>query len=126
MTVTMSRWVLWVALIILVPIPLLSQGMWYWVPVFRVVQLLWRSLFSGSAEFLLSISVVMQAGAAALVLALLAYSYGLLSAQWPVKIRGSVMSLTLFICLVLLASIPAYRPLITSVEPLLTFMAVYN
>lgn len=126
MTVAMSRWVLWVALIILVPIPLLSQGMWYWVPVFRVVQLLWRSLFSGSAEFLLSISVVMQAGAAALVLALLAYSYGLLSAQWPVKIRGSVMSLTLFICLVLLASIPAYRPLIASVEPLLTFMAVYN
>ena len=126
MTITMSRWVLWVALIILVPIPLLSQGMWYWVPVFRVVQLLWRSLFSGSAEFLLSISVVMQAGAAALVLALLAYSYGLLSAQWPVKIRGSVMSLTLFICLVLLASIPAYRPLIASVEPLLTFMAVYN
>lgn len=126
MTVTMSRWVLWVALIIVVPVPLLSSVGWHWVPVFRVVQLLWRALLSGKAESVLSLSIVMQAGASALVLALLAFAYGLVSARWPLKVRGSVMSLTLFTCLILLASIPVYRPLISSVASLQTFMSVYN
>mgnify|MGYP000651604607 CR=1 FL=1 len=126
MSITMSRWVLWVALIILVPVPLLSQGGWCWVPVFRVAQLLWRDLVLGPTQWLLSVSVILQAGAGAVVLALLAYSYGAVSAQWPVKIRGSVMSLAMFVGLVLLASIPVYRPLLASTESLLTFMTVYN
>ena len=126
MTITMSRWVLWVSLIIIVPIPLLSQGAWHWVPVFRVVQLLWRTLLPVPVESVVSLSIILQAGFGALLLALLAFAYGLWSAQWPVKVRGSVMSLTLFVSLILLASIPAYRPLVSSAESLLTFMAVYN
>lgn len=126
MTVTMSRWVLWVALIVLVPTPILSQGVWHWVPVFRVVQLLWRDLLLGSIEPVLSLAIVVQAAGGAMLLACVAYGYGLISAQWPVKIRGSIMSLTLFVSLILLASIPSYRPLSTPVEPLLTFMAVYH
>lgn len=126
MTITMSRWVLWVSLIIVAPMPLLSQGAWHWVPVFRVVQLLWRTLLPASAESVLTLSIILQAGLGALLLGGLAFTYGIWSSHWPAKIRGSVMSLMLFVSLILLASVPAYRPLVSSAEPLLTFMRVYH
>lgn len=127
MSVLVSRWVLWVALMILVPLPMWVQSHWVWVPAFRVIQLAWRSLVFSAVDGVISVVLLTQMGVGALLLAGLAFAYGSLARAWPVKIRGSIMSLTVFVALILMASIPVYKPIVAGqAGQMVSFMSVYD
>lgn len=123
MTVTMSRWVLWIALLFFMPIPLFSNTL-SWVPIARIAHLLVTGF--GEAFFLLGLPIVLQALVWALVLGVIAFAYGYWSRRWPAKVRGSVMSLSMFSLLIIFASLPVYRPVLSPGLGDVTFMSLYE
>ena len=130
MTVTTARRVLWISLLLLIPLPFLLSH-WGWVPAGRIVQVMLHGLASwivGNGDNVAWISplLVLQLLLWLLVLWCVAWAYGQWSANWPVKIRGSIMGLTVLILLIVFSSAPVYRSLL-SAEPLpMSFLQVYQ
>lgn len=119
MTLTTVRWVLWVSLLVLAPVPVYQQ-LWGWVPLGHLVQAV--------AYGALPISLVLlgQLLLWGLILWLAAFLYGKLSLNWPARIRGSIMALTVFSVLIVFSSMPIYQPLLLGDSPRLSFLQLYQ
>lgn len=102
MTLTTTRWVLWVSLLVLCPLPVFAE-VWGCLP----AAYLFLAVVSGEGHALWLL------GGQALVWALIFWGLALMyckgTAQWQPKIRGSIMSLTIFVLLIAVASVPVFR-----------------
>lgn len=128
MNLATTRWVMFIALFLILPLPFYGDSL--------VILPLARVSFVVSAEFLLFTSgagmaltplvlLALGIGLWSVFLWLLAGAYCQLSSSWPAKVRGSLMSIAVFITLILLASLPVYRGL-TVERHALTFLQVYE
>jgi hypothetical protein len=117
----MARGVLWVALMLVLPMPLWVEEQLHLLPVAWLVQQLVHGLL-GQAAMSFSLFEIVQGIASTCVLAMLAWAYGLVSQDWEDKVRGSVMSLFMFSLLIIFSSVPAYW--LDGND--LTFLAVYQ
>ena len=128
MSITNTRWVLFVALLVLLPLPFYN-GELAWLPVLRV-------LFIVSAEGYLALTghsavldgLLMLSGFVLLwtgILWLLVKAFLVWTRQWPATVRGSVMGLAVFSLLITLSSIPVYRRLGNPAQ-MVTFFQVYQ
>lgn len=102
MTLNTTRWVLWVSLMVILPLPVYAQQ-WGCLP----AAYLFVALIVGEGHPALLLAG--QALVWALIFQGIAHIYCLWSAQWQAKIRGSVMSLAVFVTLIVVASVPVYR-----------------
>lgn len=122
MSTVTARWVLWVSLLLLLPLPFFTEQLTllpagYWI----------RALARGLADtqtIALSMSLALQLLLALVTTAMLAYFYSLWSKHWPSKIRGSIMGLSIFSLLIIFASVPVYDSIEDSNK--LTFLQVYQ
>lgn len=130
MTTKTTRWVFFIALLLLLPLPFVQPEL-CWLPVARV-------LFVASAEAYLYVlgsglastdmgigGLAATAAVWAVLLWLVASAYVRWSAHWPSKVRGAVMSLFIFSLLIIFSSIPVYRSLAPA-EGRISFLQVYD
>jgi hypothetical protein len=130
MSPTTTRWVFFIALLLLLPLPFYNGGLG-WLPAARVffiataegyLMLSQQSIGSPvDGILLLSLEVVGWV----VLLWLAASAYIIYTKLWPSTVRGSVMGLLVFSLLILLSSLPAYRPLGLAQSPI-TFLQVYH
>lgn len=102
MNLTTTRWVLWISLLLLVPVPVYGVR-WGWLPVMYLL----TSLGAGAP---LLPRLLLQVVFWALILWLPVRTYCRWTRLWEPKIRGSVMAIVVFVSLLLVSSIPVYRP----------------
>lgn len=123
MTPRMARWVLWISLIVILPLPIMSDTV-VLLPLGYFIQHFFHSVIFSEALFEYDFLIIMQCLLWLGLLYTLAFLYGKISMNWPIKLRGSIMSLVIFIGLILCASIPVYK----SIEhpQWVTFMTIYE
>ncbi|WP_101759405.1 hypothetical protein [Oceanicoccus sp. KOV_DT_Chl] len=114
MPVMTARWFLAVSLIVLLPMPFYFEG-WYSSTVLFVMA------FSTFSWLLVAQGII-----AVLVIAGIAYAYGLLSAMWPAKIRGSIMGLAVLTALIVFSSLPIYHDLASRDGTTISFLELYQ
>lgn len=131
MPVNTTRWVLWVSLLILLPLPF-HIFHWELLPLGAVL----KSQFSGDLQRLYNFSLLEQALIftqcllAMLINALVSWGYGHYTAHWQERIRGSVMGITVLSMLILFSSIAIYSHQLSATmadnKPMrMTFFQVY-
>lgn len=128
MNITHTRWVFFVALMVLLPLPFYN-GELAWLPVLRVLFIVsaegYLALTGHSAVLdgllMLSIFVLLWIG----ILWLLVKAFLVWTMEWPATIRGSVMGLAVFSLLITLSTIPVYCQLGTPAQ-MVTFFQVYQ
>lgn len=130
MSPTTTRWVFFVSLLWLLPLPF-YHGEIAWLPVARVFFIVTAEaylLLLGSAPVNpVGANLLLAAGTGTWVVLLwmLVSAYIRWAKPWPSTVRGSVMGLLVFSLLILLSSVPAYRPLDLEQGPA-TFLQVYD
>jgi hypothetical protein len=126
MPVSTCRVVLWVALLIVLPVPVYLSH-WGWVPVGRGIQAMgYWGQGVGQWQFVaLSLFITQLIIWSALCWGV-AVLYGVWSKNWPHKIRGSVMGLVVLSTLIVFSSVGVYRPLLPRLGSPLTFLQVYE
>lgn len=117
MSKTTTLWVLWISLLLLLPLPILSEGGMATLPV--------AYLFQVSIKDWVLLELL-QGALWALVLWLLAQGYIQLAGAWESKIRGSVMAIVVLSLLILFSSIPIYKNVPRHGGQLLTFQWLYE
>jgi hypothetical protein len=130
MSPTTTRWVFFIALLLLLPLPFYNGGLG-WLPVVRVFfivtaegyLMLSQQSFGSPVDGILLLGLEVVGWVVLLWLAVSVYiDY---TKAWPSTVRGSVMGLLVFSLLILLSSFPAYRPLGLAQGPI-TFLQVYH
>ncbi|HEB29002.1 MAG TPA: hypothetical protein ENI05_14835 [Porticoccus sp.] len=130
MTVRTAQWVFWVSLVLLLPLPFYLQH-WAWLPCGSVLKFIVGCLLIESNESI-AVSYLwlwLQLALGLILCWCLAKAYGVWSTHWPSTIRGSVMSLLVFSCLVIFSSIPVYGALWSHSDAdnrLRTFLQIYE
>lgn len=119
MTIKLTRWVLWISLLVILPLPVYGQQ-WGFLPAAYV---LFVVVIRGQWELA---NVAGQALIWALILWVIAHIYGTWSARWEPKIRGSVMAITVFTLLIVVSSVEVFRPLETANSQPLTLPWLYE
>jgi hypothetical protein len=125
MTVKTAQWVFWVSLVLLLPMPFYDQHL-AWLPCGSVLKFIVGEFRESNSVSLTGLLPQLVFGL--LVCGCLAKVYGFFSAGWPSTIRGSVMSLLVFSCLIIFSSVPVYGSLSPSTHnesPLRTFLEIY-
>jgi hypothetical protein len=126
MSVTAIRWVLWVSLVLLLPLPLqlLELG---WVPAFFGLNVLFSTLLlpAASPEGAM-LMLAPQVAVAVLLNWLLADCYLRISAPWPAKLRGSIMGIAVLTGLVLAATFRVYQLPFPTEAAAVTFFQLYQ
>lgn len=120
MSVNMTRWVLWISLLVLLPLPVYNGLQWGFLPPAYIIYVI---VIEGRWELA---NVGGHALIWALILAALAHIYAHSAARWEAKIRGSVMAVTVFSLLIIFSSVPVYRPLDTQDNSTLTLPWLYE
>ena len=130
MSPTTTRWVFFIALMLVLPLPFYNGGPG-WLPAARVFFIVTAEGYLMLSEqspaspvggiLLLGLEVVGWV----VLLWLAASAYISSTKTWPSTVRGSVMGLLVFTLLILLSSIPVYRPLGLALGPI-TFLQVYH
>ncbi len=124
MTISTARWVLFIGLLLILPLPFYA-GHWAILPTANELLIVLRFLLAEGAEFYgLNGLLLVQGLAGVFICWLLALLYGVSSSQWPSKIRGSIVGLSLLTALILFSSAEVYRSLESATLPL-TFMQLY-
>lgn len=93
--------VLWVALLLILPLPVWLQGELGWLALSR-----WWGLCRKAG----SIGGFAAIAGWALALALLCRGYARLASRWELKLPGAVMGLLIWLLLVLFSLWPVYQP----------------
>ena len=137
MSVAMARGCLFLALLVMLPLPFYFSA-WLMLTPAYVFLLVVERLSAGSitlfntpiqAETLLhnvtSWALLLQLLLAWLFSAGLAYLYGLCSSHWPSKIRGSIMGIVVMAGLILLSTWPVYDGF-PVVKKGLSFLELYH
>ncbi|MEH6552036.1 MAG: hypothetical protein V7711_09700 [Pseudomonadales bacterium] len=101
MSVGLSRLVLWGFLWVLLPLPVFG-GHTAFAPLLYLV----KEWPQAAGYQTLGVVLVL----AVIGLTLICYVYGRWSANWPYKIRGSVVGLIGLVSLIMLSSVPIYEP----------------
>ena len=125
MSDTSTRWVIWAALAILLPIPLL-YGSWGWVPSWYTSKVAYR-LFSsdmaiGSAEVLLVVQLIVSL----VLFYFIAGVYLRLCKNLPIKIRGSLVGVIILTTLILFYTFPVYHSPFDDFGASVTFLQLYR
>ena len=125
-----TRWVFFISLLLLLPLPFYSGGIAS-LPVARVLFIVTAEaylLLLGQVSgfllgdiFLLSLEVVGWV----VVLWFAVSAYNTYTSSWPSAVGGSVMGLVVFTLLILLSTFPAYRQLGVE-QAATTFLQVYD
>lgn len=102
MTPTTTHWVLWTSLMLLLPLPVYAEA-WGCLPAAD----LFIAIFTGegSPGWLLGLQAVFWS----LIFQGVAHMYCVRTARLEPKIRGSLMSVAMFVLLILVASAPVFR-----------------
>lgn len=125
MPVNTSRWMIWLALVVLLPLPMLAGDPQAIVPVGRVIHLALRSLLGIGDVAMLSLPLFLLVCVYAALLWLPAWFYGRITADWQMKIRGSTAGLMVFCLLIGFSTFSVYCDLQRDCQPV-TFFAIYN
>ncbi len=126
MSVAMARGVLFLALMVMLPLPFYLSGWVLLTPGFVLMLVIehWTSVGAGLQPLSL-LGLILQLGISLLVCAGLAFLYGLCSSPWPVKFRGSILGITIMTGLVLLSTWPVYDGF-PMVNTGLSFLELYH
>ena len=130
MTITSTRWVFFIALMLLLPVPF-YHGALALLPVFRVIFIITAQAYlylSGvDPLYLLTDLVLLSAQVMfwGLCLWFIVRAYLFASRRWTASVRGSVMGLLVFSLLIILSSIPVYLSL-DAEKPSISFLEVYD
>jgi len=116
---------LWLALIILMPVPMVLTEVVAVVPVGRVIQLSMRSLLGLHDGVGIGFELIFQAFLYGIVLVFPAWLFGRLTRDWQIKIRGSTAGLIVFSLLIGLSTFAVYSDLQSNSQPV-TFLAIYH
>lgn len=119
MTISLTRWVLWISLLVIVPLPVYGHQ-WGVLP---VAYILYIVIIKGQWELA---NVAGQALIWALILLAITYMYGYWSARWEPRVRGSVMAITVFSLLIIVSSVEVFRPLENHDREALTLPWLYE
>lgn len=116
MTVTVARRVLWVALAVILPLPLvLSQsGV---IPLLGLLINIWHEP---------SVLAIIELVAGLALVSAITWLFGHISSPWPQKIRGSILGISLLTMLILFASVPVYSVNADGQITAHTFMTLYQ
>ena len=110
MSLVMARWVLFISLLFILPLPFYAQQL-AWLPVVYLLKLWLVNLHLNSADIISSFVMLVMLELTLAVFACwwLAKCYEFVSVNWPIKIRGSIVGLTVFSLLLVCSSVPVYR-----------------
>ena len=108
MPVLAARWVLWISLLILMPIPF-YVGSWSCLPVERVIGISYAALIGDLEMAFPAPLLVAQLLGWSMLLWMCGFFYGLLSERWSDKIRDSIMGLVVLTLLMLFSTFPVYH-----------------
>ena len=130
MSPTTTRWVFFIALLLLLPLPFYN-GELAVLPVVRVFfivtaqgyLMLSQQSFGSPVDGILLLGLEVVGWV--VLLWLVASAYIFYTKPWPSTVRGSVMGLLVFSLLILLSTFQAYRPLGMAQAPI-TFLQVYD
>ncbi|MFA7554786.1 MAG: hypothetical protein WCY88_11090 [Spongiibacteraceae bacterium] len=125
MTATGARWVLFLALLIVLPWPFFVQQQWSWLPVAYLLPRVGSAIFNGSAPVVAMLGLI-QLAVALVVFWGVARLYVRCSATWPVKFRGSIVGLLALTLLMIFSSVAVYGPLELNGIVRVTFLDVYQ
>ena len=115
MDIATTRWVFWISLLILLPLPVFSTP-WGWLPVAYLL----LAFFRDGGALLLLYALVWGAG-----LWLLALGYCRWTRRWESRVRGSLMAISVLTMLVVFSSVPVYRPVAVLGDKPVTFQWLY-
>ena len=115
MTVLAARWVLFISLGLMLPLPFFV-GDWYLSTVLYIVLYLLENF---------SLLMFLQLLLGLVLISVLAFLYGWYSRAWMMKIRGSILGLPVLTALVILSSISIYDDFARPDSPAVTFMQLY-
>lgn len=118
MNTTTVTWVLWLALLVLLPLPVYLQA-WGWVPVWYVAGVC-IDVLAGKATLGIA-GLVVQLVVGVGLTGLLARVYGHSCAGWPARIRGSIVGIVILSLLLLFSTFPVYRT-----PAAVTFLTLYQ
>lgn len=126
MSVAMARSFLFLALLILLPLPFYLSD-WLLLTPGYVLMLVVEHWSAGRADLqqISPLGLMLQLLCALLVSVGLAYLYGRCSSHWPVKFRGSIMGIVVMTGLILLSTWPVYDGY-PAVSTGLSFLELYH
>lgn len=116
MDIVTTRWVFWISLCFLMPMPVFGTP-WSWLPVAYLLLAFFRD---GGALLLLYAAI----WGAVLWLPVLGYCHW--TRHWEPRVRGSVMAISVLTMLVMFSSIPVYRPLALLGDKPVAFQWLYQ